>query len=57
MKAVLLKDARINHKAGETVEVSPTVFEFLASIGVAVKAEPAQEEQTKPKRTTKKKEV
>lgn len=55
MKTRLIKDARIHHKAGEIVEVSPAQFEFLRSIGVAVKAEPAQEEQTKPKRTTRKK--
>jgi len=35
MKAKLLKAARINHKAGEIVEVSPEQFEFLRSIGVA----------------------
>lgn len=35
MKARLLKDARIFHKAGEIVEVSPATFEFLASIGAA----------------------
>ena len=56
MKARLLKDARISHKAGETVEVSPAVFKFLASIGVAeAVAETAQEEQAKPKRTGRKK--
>ena len=31
MKVVLLKDARILHKAGETVEVSPVVFDFLVT--------------------------
>lgn len=56
MKARLNKDARIFHQAGEIVEVSPAQFEFLRSIGVAeAVAEPAQEEQTKPKRTTRKK--
>lgn len=38
MKARLLKDAKIHHKAGEIVEVSPAQFKFLASIGVAVEA-------------------
>ena len=50
MKARLLKDARIIHKAGETVEVSPAEFAFLVAVG---SAEPV-EEREKPKRTTKK---
>lgn len=36
MKVRLLRDARILHKAGETVEVSPAVAGFLLSIGSAV---------------------
>lgn len=48
MKARLNKDARIFHKAGEIVEVSPAQFEFLRSIGVAEKVE------EKPKKTAKK---
>lgn len=40
MKVRLLRDARITVKAGETVEVSPAVAEFLLSIGSAVKVEP-----------------
>lgn len=51
MKAVLLRDARINHKAGETVEVSPAQFEFLVSIGSAKLAEP---EKTTERKTRKK---
>lgn len=47
MKALLLKDARIFHKAGEIVEISPAQYKALASIGVA--AEP-------PKKKTKKEE-
>lgn len=35
MKARLIKDARIKHKAGEIVEVSPAEFNFLTSVGVA----------------------
>lgn len=42
MKVKLLRDARILHKAGETVEVSPAVAEFLMSIGSAVKAAPVK---------------
>lgn len=36
MKVELLRDARILHKAGETVEVSPAEFQFLTSLGGAV---------------------
>lgn len=36
MKVKLLRDTRIMHKAGETVEVSPAVAQFLLSIGSAV---------------------
>ena len=35
MKVKLLRDARITHKAGEIVEVSPTEFQFLVSVGSA----------------------
>lgn len=35
MKAELIKDARIKHKAGEIVEVSPEEFNFLQSVGAA----------------------
>lgn len=49
MKVRLLKDARIKHKAGEIVEVSPEEFNFL----VSVKAGETADE--KPKRGTKKK--
>ena len=34
----LTRDARINHKAGEIVEVSPTEYAFLTSLGSAVDA-------------------
>lgn len=60
MKVRLLKDARINHKAGEIVEISPAQFQFLASfhsaepvIETAV-AEPVAKTPEKPKRTRKK---
>lgn len=60
MKVRLLRDARINHKAGEIVEVSPAQFQFLASFHSAelvvetAVAEPAAEVPEKPKRTRKK---
>ena len=37
MKVKLLRDARITHKAGEIVEVSPAEFHFLVSVGSAMK--------------------
>lgn len=64
MKVRLLKDARIRHKAGEIVEVSPSEFQFLTSLGSAVevavnlpkKAEVADEAPKKvAERKTKKK--
>ena len=63
MRLRLLKPARINHKAGEIVEVSSAQSEFLLSIGCATRvecAEPVEEKQeskpeAKPKTTTKKK--
>lgn len=33
MKALLLRDARISHKAGEIVEVSPAEFKALEALG------------------------
>lgn len=36
MKVMLLRDAKIRHKAGEIVEVSPAEFGFLTSVGSAV---------------------
>lgn len=35
MKVQLIKDARIKHKAGEIVEVSPAEYRFLVSVNVA----------------------
>ena len=56
MKARLIKDMRINHKAGEIVEVSPEQFNFLMSVGAAVVVKEAKPvEAEKPKRGTKKK--
>lgn len=61
MKVKLLRDARINHKAGEIVEVSPAECSFLISTGSAVKvseavkkeASTAEEKKTTIKRKTK----
>ena len=39
MKVKLLRDSRINHAAGEIVEVSPATADFLLSVGSAVKIE------------------
>ena len=46
MKVKLLRNARINHQAGEIVEVSSTEYAFLTSLGSAVDAvaeEPKEE--------------
>ena len=55
MRARLLKDTRINHKAGEIVEVSPVQFNFLASVGAAEAVYEAKPEAEKPKKGTRKK--
>lgn len=49
MKIKLLRDARILHRAGETVEVAPTEGNFLVSVGSAIIAE-----EKKAKKETKK---
>lgn len=56
MRVKLLKDARIRHKAGEIVEVSPAEYNFLVSVGAAeAVCEPKVEaKQPARKRTTKK---
>lgn len=38
MRVKLLREASIRHKAGEIVEVSPTEYAFLTSLGSAVDA-------------------
>ena len=57
MKIKLLRDARINHKAGEIVEVSPAECSFLISTGSAVKVSEAVEKvetaTAEEKKTTK----
>lgn len=47
-KVKLLNDARILHKAGEIVEVSPLEYDFLISLGQAVDIEGAKEVKEEP---------
>ena len=57
MRVKLTRDARIRHKAGEIVEVSPTEAGFLISIGSAVAAPgkpPEKPSQPKKAKETKK---
>lgn len=59
MKVRLLRDARINHKAGEILEVSPADAKFLVSVLSAELVEtavavPAAEIADKPKKTVRK---
>jgi len=44
MKAKLLRDQKIQHKAGEIVEVSPAVYDFLITTH---SAEPVRAEAVK----------
>ena len=60
MKVLLLRDSRINHKAGEIVEVSPAERDFLTSVGSAVDAvteaaKPEVEEKPVQKKIVRKK--
>ena len=59
MKARLLTDARIHHKAGDIVEVSPVEFNYLASTKQAVlyveERQAVETPEEKSKRTTRKK--
>ena len=52
MKVLLLRDQKIMHRAGEIVEVSPSVCAFLVNTH---SAEPARAEVKTEKPTTKKK--
>lgn len=45
----LLRDSRIRHKAGETVNVTPAEAAFLISVGSAVEV---VAEEPKPKKKT-----
>lgn len=49
MKVLLLRAARIQHEAGETVEVSPLQARFLLSVHAAeiVKEEPKKKKKEK----------
>ena len=49
MKVTLLRDARIRHSAGETVEVSKAEAAFLISTQSAVAAAPPKEKKTRKK--------
>ena len=60
MKVKLLREASIKHQAGEVVEVSPTEYAFLTSLGAAVDAvteKPKEEtpEEVNPEKTPNKK--
>jgi hypothetical protein len=47
MKVKLTRDARILHRAGETVEVTPEVAAFLVSVRSAVAAQPEKPKKGK----------
>lgn len=51
MKVVLIRDQKILHKAGETVNVSPSVYDFLITTGTAKPVEAAQDK--KPRKRSK----
>ena len=56
MKVRLLRPARINHNAGEIVEVSPDVAAFLLNVGSAeIPAVEKETPETGKKVTTRKK--
>lgn len=55
MKIKLLKDARITHKAGEIVEVSPDEGAFLVAVMSAVLCTGEEEPQRVKKKATAKK--
>ena len=54
MKVLLLRAARINHKAGDAVEVSPEQGAFLLSVGAAVLIKDPPKETPVAKRETRK---
>ena len=51
MRVRLLKAARINHKAGEIVEVSPDQLNFLLSVGAAEIVRESEEMETATPKT------
>ena len=50
MKVILLRDQKILHKAGDTVEVSSAVYDFLIQTN---SARPVVEAVDRPKKTRK----
>ena len=52
MKVRLLRDARIKHSKGETVEVSPQEFLFLVSVGSAEPLDEVKKTETAVEDTT-----
>lgn len=52
MKVELTRAARINHNAGEIVEVSPETANFLFCVGSARAVEDKAEEVKEPKKKT-----
>lgn len=54
MKIKLLKDARITHKAGEIIDVSPDEGAFLVAVKSAVRAAEEEPQRVKKKATAKK---
>ena len=53
MKVVLLRDQKILHKAGETVEVSPVVFDNLIQTNSARPVVEAVDRQKKTRKAAK----
>ena len=47
MKVRLIRDAKIRHKAGEIVEVSPADADFLLAVGSAVPVKTAPKKKSK----------
>lgn len=54
MQLLLTQAARINHNAGEIVEVSPAQADFLISVGAAVILKPEVKETAGVKKETRK---
>lgn len=54
MKIKLIRDSRIVHKAGETVDVSPAEAAFLLSVNSAVEIRAEADAQSQQKQTRKK---
>lgn len=52
MKVKLLREASIKHQAGEVVEVSPTEYAFLTSLGAAVDAVTEKPKEETPAEVT-----